>query len=116
MIELITSLIVSNPIIAGALEGTADGRRHRQNGLVLAIDLRRFGDPDVFRSEVDRVIVALKALPQAPGVVEILMPGERGARALAARTRDGIPLPRAIVDELRGVAARFGLATFPSAL
>jgi LDH2 family malate/lactate/ureidoglycolate dehydrogenase len=49
-------------------------------------------------------------------VVEILMPGERGARALAARTRDGIPLPPPIVEELRGVATRFGLATFPSAL
>ena len=115
LIELITSLLVSNPIIAGALEGAADGHRHRQNGLVLAIDLRRFGDPDLFRSEVDRVIAALKALPRAPGVVEVLMPGERGARALAARSRDGVPLPRAIVDELGGVAARFGLALFPSA-
>ena len=115
MIELITSLIVSNPIIAGALEGAAEGQRHRQNGLVLAIDLGRFGDPDVFRAEVDRVIAALKALPQAPGVVEILMPGERGARTLAARTREGISLPRPIVEELRGVAARFGLPAFPSA-
>jgi LDH2 family malate/lactate/ureidoglycolate dehydrogenase len=115
MIELITSLVVSNPIIAEALEETPDGRRHRQNGLVLAIDVRRFGDPDAFRSEVDRVIAALKALPRAPGVLEILMPGERGGRALAARTRDGIPLPRPIADELRGVAARFGLASFPSA-
>ena len=116
MIELITSLVVSNPIIAGALEGGADGRHHRQNGLVLAIDLRRFGDPEAFRSEVDRAITALKGLPQAPGVLEVLMPGERGSRMLAARTRDGIPLPRAIVDELRGAAARFGLAPFPSAL
>ncbi len=116
MIELVTSLIVSNPIIAGALEGTADGHRHRQNGLVLAIDLGRFRGPDVFRSEVDRVIAALKALPRAPGAVEILMPGERGARALAARTRDGIPLPRPVVEELRGVAARFGLPPLPSAL
>jgi len=116
MIELITSLIVSNPIIAGALEGTAEGHRHRQNGLMLAIDPARFGDPQAFRLEVDRVVDALKALPKAPGTLEILMPGERGARALAARTRDGIPLPRAIVDELRAVAARFGLASFPSAL
>jgi len=116
MIELITSLVVSNPIIAGALEGTAEGHRHRQNGLVLAIDLARFGDPQAFRSEVDRVIAALKALPKAPGAFEILMPGERGSRALATRTREGIPLPRPIVDELHGVAARFGLATFPSAL
>jgi len=116
MIELITSLIASNPIIAGALEGTAEGHRHRQNGLMLAIDPARFGDPQAFRLEVDRVVDALKALPKAPGTLEILMPGERGARALAARTRDGIPLPRAIVDELRAVAARFGLASFPSAL
>ena len=78
--------------------------------------LRRFGDPEAFRSEVDRVIAALKALPQAPGALEVLMPGERGSRALASRTRDGIPLPRAIVEELRGVAARFGVAMFPSAL
>ncbi len=116
MIELITSLIVSNPIIAGALDGAADGARHRQNGLVLAIDLRRFGDPDAFRSEVDRVIAALKGLPRAPGTLEILMPGERGARTLAERMREGIPLPRAIVDELRGVARRFGVTSLPSAL
>jgi ureidoglycolate dehydrogenase (NAD+) len=115
MIELITSLVVSNPIIAEALEGTTEGHRHRQNGLVLAIDLRRFGDPQAFRSEVDRVIAALKALPHAPGVLEILMPGERGSRALAARTRDGIPLSRPIVEELRAVAGRFGVPMFPSA-
>jgi len=116
MIELITSLVVSNPIIAGALEGAADGSRHRQNGLVLAINLRRFGDPEAFRAEVDRLITALKALPHAAGVGEVLMPGERGSRTLAERTRDGIPLPRAIVEELRGVAARFGVAMLPSAL
>jgi LDH2 family malate/lactate/ureidoglycolate dehydrogenase len=57
----------------------------------------------------------LKALPQAPGVLEVLMPGARGSRTLAERTRHGIPLPRAIVDELRGVAARFGVTTFRSA-
>jgi len=116
MIELITSLVVSNPIIAGALEGKADGSRHRQNGLALAINLRRFGEPEAFRAEVDRLITALKALPHAAGVGEVLMPGERASRTLAERTRDGVPLPRAIVEELRGVAARFGVTMFPSAL
>ena len=82
---------------------------------MLAIDLRRFGEPEAFRAEVDRLITALKALPHAAGVGEILMPGERGSRTLAERGRDGIPLPRAIVEELRGVAARLGVAMFPSA-
>ena len=116
MIELITSLVVANPIIAGALEGAADGHRHRQNGLVLAIDLRRFGDPDAFRAEVDRVIAALKALPRAPGA------SRSSCQASAAAARWPSPQPRrhpafsrAIVDELRSVAARFGVAMFPSA-
>jgi len=61
------------------------------------------------------VIAALKALPHAPGVLEILMPGERGSRTLATRTRDGIPLSRPIVEELRAVAGRFGVPMFPSA-
>ena len=115
MIELITSLAVSNPIIARALGGTADGGRHRQNGLALAIDLGRFGDPATFRAEVDRLVVSLKALPRAAGAGEVLMPGERGARTLAERLQGGIPLPGAIVSELRGAATRFGVAMFPSA-
>src|SRR5213593_5131635 len=69
----------------------------------LAINLRRCGDPAAFRAEVDRLITALKALPHAAGVGEIFMPGERGSRTLAERLRGGIPLPRAIVEELRGV-------------
>jgi LDH2 family malate/lactate/ureidoglycolate dehydrogenase len=116
MIELITSLLVANPIIAGALADTPDGRRHRQNGLALAIDVGRFSDRSVFRAEVDRVIEALKALPRVPGVMEVLMPGERGARTLAERQRHGIPLPHAIVEELRGVAGRFDVPMVPSAL
>ncbi len=37
MIECITSLVVSNAILADALEGAAGRRRHRQNGLTLAV-------------------------------------------------------------------------------
>src|SRR5256712_14098394 len=73
MIELITSLVVSNPIIAGALEGAADGSLHRQNGLALAINLRRFGDPEAFRAADDRLITARKPLPPAARVREALM-------------------------------------------
>jgi ureidoglycolate dehydrogenase (NAD+) len=109
MIECLTSLVVGNPILTEALEGTPDGRRHKQNGLALAIDLARFGDPAAFRREVDRLVRVVKALPRAPDVPEILMPGERGRRTLERRRREGIPLPPAIVAELRGVADRLGV-------
>ncbi len=114
MIECLTSLVLSNPIVAEVLEDTAEGRRHRQNALALAIDLARFGNPASFQRELDRLVTALKALPRAPGVDEILMPGERGNHTLAQRTRDGIPLPPAVVDELQAVAKSLGVTMFPS--
>src|SRR5262249_45422346 len=55
MVECLASLIASNPLLAESLEGTPEGGRHRQNGFVMAIDLARFGDPQSFRREVDRL-------------------------------------------------------------
>jgi len=114
MIECITSLIAANPLLAESLEGTPEGQRHRQNGLVIAIDLARFGDPKTFRREVDRLVKALKSLPVDPTAGEILMPGERGRRTFERRSRDGIPIPRAIHGEFEALAKRLGVAMFPS--
>jgi LDH2 family malate/lactate/ureidoglycolate dehydrogenase len=109
MIELITSLMVANPLLAETLEGTAEGKRHRQNGAVIAIDIERFCDRAVFRREVDRLIKSLKALPRDPDVDEILLPGERGNKIRARRTRDGIPLPPPIAAELNALANKLGV-------
>jgi len=110
MVEGLTSLVLGNPIAAEVLEGTAEGRRHRQNCLALAIDIARFGDPRAFQREAQRLIGVLKALPRAAGVDEILMPGERGRRTLERRTREGIPLPPGVVSELTKVADALGVA------
>jgi LDH2 family malate/lactate/ureidoglycolate dehydrogenase len=113
MIECLTSLAVSNPLLAETLEGAPEGRRHRQNGLVIAIDLARYGDPGNFRREVERLVKALKKLPVDPEAGEILMPGERGDRTRAQRSVEGIPLPRATVNELQALAQRVGVAMLP---
>jgi LDH2 family malate/lactate/ureidoglycolate dehydrogenase len=107
MIECLTSLVVSNPIIADALKMPGSG--HKQNGLLIAIDVGRFADLTVFRAEVERLIAAVKVLPREPGVEEILVPGERGDRTFEQRSREGIPIPRATCADLARVAARFGV-------
>ena len=114
MIECLTSLVVGNSVIAEALEDTDLGRRHRQNALTLAIDVARFGDPAAFHREVGRLVTVLKLLPREAGVGEILMPGERGTRTAKRRGREGIPLPRAVRDELQALADRLGVAMFAS--
>ena len=97
-----TSLVTGNPLLAEVLERTALGARHRQNGAVIALDIARFVDPAQFRREAGRLARAIKALPPQPGM-EILLPGERGARTAELRRRDGIPLPKAVYEELRGL-------------
>lgn len=115
MIECVTSLVVSNPILAGALEGAPEGRRHKNNGLALAIDVARFCDPGTFRGEVERLVRALKALPREAETDEIVMPGERGHRVFEGRSRSGIPIPRATFEELARLADQLGVALFPIA-
>jgi ureidoglycolate dehydrogenase (NAD+) len=100
LIECMTSLVTANPLLAEALERTALGARHRQNGAVIALDLARFVDPAEFKRQAGRLARAIKALPPQPGM-EILLPGERGARAAAQRRRDGIPVPDPVLEELR---------------
>ena len=69
---------------------------------VIALDLARFVDLAEFRRQAGRLARAIKALPPQPGM-EILLPGERGARADEERRRDGIPVPEAVLEELRNL-------------
>lgn len=107
MIECLASLLSGNPILAEALEGTSAGRRHTQNGLVIAIDVARFVPLDQFRNEAKRLIRALKKLPAQPGA-EILMPGERGSRN-AAQRRDELVISPQILEELHALAQSLGV-------
>ena len=98
MAECLSSLLVANPILAESLEKTAASKQHRQNGLLIAIDVARFVEPNAFRREVARLV---KNLRQLPGD-EILMPGERGARK-AASQRDSVSIADSVYEELRGL-------------
>lgn len=106
MIECLTSLIAGNPIVADALEKTGEGAKHRQNALLIAIDISKFVDLAAFRGQVLRLVSALKGLPLAPGAVDILMPGERGFRTMNDRRAKGIPLPPPVIKDMTAIAQR----------
>ena len=111
MIECLCSLLAGNPILAEALEGTSRGRRHYQNGLVIAIDVARFIPLDDFKKEVGRLVRAIKSLPAQPGV-EILLPGERGHRSAAARAGE-VSISTIVLKELQAVGASLGVDISP---
>jgi LDH2 family malate/lactate/ureidoglycolate dehydrogenase len=56
------------------------GPAGKKGHLIIAIDPAVFGDPDAFRQGVSAYIDEIKSSKKAPGVSEILVPGERSYR------------------------------------
>ena len=54
-------------------------------GILDAIDPAAFGEPEEFRQSVSAYINEVKSSRKAPGIDEILMPGERSFAALKRR-------------------------------
>jgi LDH2 family malate/lactate/ureidoglycolate dehydrogenase len=109
MFECLTGIMVGNPLLEPALQAKDQVRRHRQNGVVAAIDIATFTDLEGYRTHVDMLIDELKALPKSEGTDEILVPGEIEDRVCADRSNHGIPLPKGTAEKLRMVAQRFSL-------
>jgi LDH2 family malate/lactate/ureidoglycolate dehydrogenase len=102
--EMLASGLVANPIVPGYHSGGKEGRRHRQNGFLLAIDVAAFLPLAEFTATIDETVDAIKSLPPADGTAEILVPGERGRRTGAERAATGIPLGAKVWRELTEVA------------
>jgi LDH2 family malate/lactate/ureidoglycolate dehydrogenase len=107
--ELLTSVLTGNAIVSSFHGGGPDGKRHRQNGTVIALDVSAFTPLDEFRRGVDETLDALKSLPRADEGEEIRFPGERGARTEADRRANGIPLPKKLWESLIAAGERLGV-------
>jgi LDH2 family malate/lactate/ureidoglycolate dehydrogenase len=107
--EMLAGGLVANPIVPGYHSGTKEGRRHRQNAFILAVDVSAFLPLEEFRSTVDDTVDAIKSLPPADEAREVLVPGERGRRSEAERAASGIPLGPKVWRELTEIAAGLGV-------
>lgn len=103
MIEILSSLLVANPIITASLNGAEETPF---NGLVMAIDPAAFGGRAAFVQAVDQLSQAIKALPRASESEDVLLPGERGFAELDKRTREGIPLAAGTLSRLVALAKK----------
>ncbi|MDB4213507.1 Ldh family oxidoreductase [Octadecabacter sp.] len=107
-------------ILAGVLNGAAFGRdvvdfnadsnsTTNTGHFILALDIKAFADPDVFRAGIDQVWADMKSSPKLPGVDDIRLPGERLARVTEERTKNGIPLATALKAQLDDLATSLGI-------
>jgi len=104
--ELITSVLVGAPIVSSFHSDDPQGRVHRQNALILALDPATFGDPALFTAHVSETLTALQALPSAG---EVRYPGQNSAAIAVTRGKEGIPIGPKVWGELEVAAGRLGI-------
>lgn len=110
-------------VLAGALTGSAVGRGvhgpyelDQVSGcghLFLAVDVGAFGPVSGYEDRVADLIGQVKAADRAPGVEEVLYPGELEDRAeRAALAAGGVPVAADTRAELAGLAKECGVTGF----
>ena len=75
----------------------------------MAVNINAFQPLEEFKQLTDRLIAATKEARKAPGVQEILVPGEPEWRTREIRLRDGLDLPDATWQAIVEAGARHGV-------
>ncbi len=110
MFECLASIMAANPLAEPFMSAAGAERPHNQNGIVIAVDVAAFTGVDDYRTRVDALIDAIKALPAADGSDDVLVPGEREHLEFERRSAAGIPLPDGTARNLDEIADKLGVA------
>ncbi len=102
--------------LAGAFTGAGVfGPEHKKEGRIInnmlsvLIDPSAFGHLDSFHDEVEKFTKWVKASPPAPGVDEVMVPGEPERKSRADRKKNGIPIDDNTLEELLAAGEAVGL-------
>ncbi|MBE6995893.1 MAG: Ldh family oxidoreductase [Ruminococcaceae bacterium] len=74
-----------------------------------AIDYGMFGDKAKQKADLSTLLQELRESPKADGRERIFTPGEMEMESRADKLKNGIPASDATMEELRGIAAHFGM-------
>jgi L-2-hydroxycarboxylate dehydrogenase (NAD+) len=107
-------------LLAGTLNGAAFGRNvidfnkddttpTNTGQVIVALDIGRFSPLEAFKCQVDEIIRDFRNSPRMPGVDHIRLPGEQSQAIWRERSANGIPLPDALLKNLRQVATELGI-------
>lgn len=97
------------PTPAGCMQRPETWGSRMAGVFAIAIDPAAFGEAGEYRQRVAAVLDAAAAVPTAPGVERVLVPGDVERRTRDRRAIEGIPVPATAWQELVGLAERFGI-------
>jgi len=76
----------------------------------LAVDPKAFRAEGAFEDDLDAVIDVLHATQPVDAAQPVLVPGDPEAESRERRLREGIPMPASLLEKLRAICERSGVA------
>jgi len=111
MVEVLCAHLAGVPFGLHVTKMYAELDKPRNLGhFMLALDVARFTDPDVFRSQIDLLLSEIRTQEPADPARPPLAPGDPERLSAERRGREGIPLGDSTVAELNALAAELGVA------
>jgi LDH2 family malate/lactate/ureidoglycolate dehydrogenase len=100
--------ILSNSCLTGEVKTIVDTSGPAQTGHLLgAVNIANYIPAGLFKQNIDAVIAHIKSLPSKGQ--EVFLPGEREFNLAAEREKEGIPLEKAVIDDLNRLADRYNI-------
>jgi len=102
MVEVLSSVLSGSAVgpRIGSMYKNLD-RKQDVGHFFCLLDIEAFMEVAEFKQRIDEMIDRIKSCRKRPGVEEILVPGERSARATRENEKRGIKLDAATLKELR---------------
>jgi L-2-hydroxycarboxylate dehydrogenase (NAD+) len=108
-------------LLAGTLNGAAMGKdvvdfNHDDTSTtntgqaIVAIDIAAFGAVNAFKARVDTLIEDLRGSSRMPNIDRIWLPGEQSSAKRVQYSRDGVPIPATLRQNLDRLADELGIA------
>ncbi len=102
--------LLAGPLVRASVGKSIDGTLEPVKGFctkgdfMIAIDPAAFISPKEFKARVKDYVTEIKASKKAPGISEIMVPGEPEQKARERRLREGIPIADEVWAELEQIA------------
>jgi len=112
MVEILTGVLAGGAILSQQSPGRGFSATTADNctQTAIAINLHALVSEDRYNVTIRQLVAELKAVARAPGIEEILLPGERAWQETLRRRAEGIPLEPDVVEMLESLAQELGTA------
>jgi LDH2 family malate/lactate/ureidoglycolate dehydrogenase len=113
VVEILSAALQSGQFLK-ALTGVQDGKKvpYRLGHFFIAVNVEAFTEVDEFKHITGEILRNLRQSDRMPGQDKIYTAGEKEHLAFLERSKNGVPVPPALIEEMKTLVERFDLTEF----